>query len=129
MSDKKSILLVNDYGIYPELTKLLYQSNHCLTTQQLMRKAIKQVKKNQPDLLILEFFHEPQFRDRVSNIESILAQVETNKKTSKTLVLFYPGHESWLQQLEKIYRINDSVPNNINTSVILSKVESLLTAR
>ncbi|MCB1754018.1 MAG: hypothetical protein KDJ38_00760 [Gammaproteobacteria bacterium] len=126
MNEKKSILFVTDYGIYPELTKALANSGAALATEHLMRKAIKRVKNDPPDLLIVEFFHEPQFRDRVSNLESILAQLERNQKKSRVLVLFYPEHKDWLPQLRKVFSIDTCLPNDSELPVILEAVDSLL---
>ncbi|VVM27763.1 hypothetical protein BSPWISOXPB_8612 [uncultured Gammaproteobacteria bacterium] len=42
------------------------------------RKAVKLAKKNQYDVLVAEFSYNPEFRDRVSNIESLLATLESH---------------------------------------------------
>lgn len=126
MSEDKSVLFVTDYGIYPELTRALTAEPITLRTEQLMRKAIKSVKKDPPDLLIAEFFHEPQFRDRVSNLESILSQIQRNSKKSKTLILVYPEHGKWLAQLKTIFSFEADIQNDAAPSKIVQKVRSLL---
>lgn len=127
MKVKKSVLLVTDYGVYPELTMALRARDDLeVHTEQLMRKAIKFVKKSPPDLLVAEFFHEPQFRDRVSNLESILSQIQKNSARSTTLILLYPGHEPWLEQLLQHFSVDETILNTAPHSSILEKINRLL---
>lgn len=126
MSSDRRILFVTDYGIYPEISRALMASEYDVKTEHLMRKAIKEMKNNPPDLLIAEFFHEPQFRDRISNLESILSQIQRNCKKSKTLLLIYPEHKQWLPQLEEMFNIDDALPNDVDVETFLQKIAYLL---
>ena len=126
MPSAKTILFVTDYGIYPEISRALIASEHDVKIEHLMRKAIKVVKNNPPDLLIAEFFHEPQFRDRISNLESILSQIQRNCKKSKTLLLIYPEHKHWLPQLQEMFNIDSSLANDVDVETFLEKVELIL---
>jgi len=63
-----------------------------------MRKAIAFLKKRQPDVIVAEFNFQSDFRDRSSNLESILAVVQ--RSPDIRVIIFY--EKEFSPQFEKL---------------------------
>lgn len=123
MSQKK-LLFINEYGIYPELVHALQTTAYEVTVEHLMRNAIKFIKRNDPDIVVAEFMHEPQFRDRVSNLESMLAQIEGRNQT-RTIVIYSPEHEIYLEKVRGVFTIDSVLMQPVIPEVLLQAVAEL----
>jgi len=69
------------------------------------RKAISQIKKNPPDVIVADFFHQADFRDRLSNLESLLASAQRLPAT-RILVFYDPAHQDILDKVRQRLRID-----------------------
>ncbi|MGV6818052.1 MAG: hypothetical protein ACWA44_12385 [Thiotrichales bacterium] len=121
---RKTLLFINEYGIYPELVHALQSTDYEVTVEHLMRKAIKFIKKNDPEIVVAEFMHEPQFRDRVSNLESMLAQIEGRNKT-RTIVLYHPDHQDYLDRVCDVFTIDTCLIQPVSGDQLLDAVAKL----
>jgi DNA-binding NtrC family response regulator len=123
MTKNDKLLFINEYGIYPELVKRLQESHYTVTVEHLMRNAIKFIKKQNPSVVVAEFFHEPQFRDRVSNLESVLAQIQGHHTDTRTIVFYDPKHKEYLDKLLNIFSIDVVLEQPIDLDSLLNAVE------
>lgn len=123
MSQKK-LLFVNEYGIYPELVQALQSTEFTVTVEHLMRNAIKFIKKNDPDIVVAEFMHEPQFRDRVSNLESMLAQIEGRNK-SRTIVIYNRDHQIYLDKVRGVFSIDTAMVQPVTAEQLLARISEI----
>lgn len=91
MNDKgiknKSLLSIAELGGYPDFSKLYISHGLDVEMTNSMRKAIKFLKKSSPDIIVAEFNYQSDFRDRTSNLETLLAVLQ--KKPDIKLVVFY----------------------------------------
>jgi len=91
MNDKllknKRLLSITELGGYPDFSKIY--SQHGLEVEQTdsMRKAVKILKKSSPNIIVAEFNYQSDFRDRTSNLETLLAVLQ--KKPEIKLIVFY----------------------------------------
>ncbi len=123
MSGAKKLLFINEYGIYPELIRALQQqTDYEVTVEHLMRKAISFIKKKRPAVVVAEFVHEPQFRDRVSNLESMLAQVEGSGGATRTVVFYDPDRQVYLDKVREVFRIDAVLPKPVAPEALLRAV-------
>ncbi len=77
-SDPKGTLLsIIEIGAYPNFTPLYEQAGYTVTIERSMRKALPQVRKLKPAVIVAEFNFQSDFRDRTSSLESLLAVVQT----------------------------------------------------
>jgi len=123
MTKNDKLLFINEYGIYPELVKRLQESHYTVTVEHLMRNAIKFIKKQNPSVVVAEFFHEPQFRDRVSNLESVLAQIQGHHTDTRTIVFYDPKHKEYLDKLLNVFPIDVVLEQPIDLDSLLNAVE------
>ncbi|HHJ20131.1 MAG TPA: hypothetical protein ENJ84_09990 [Gammaproteobacteria bacterium] len=125
MTVQKQLLFINEYGIYPELIAQLKKTGYDITVEHLMRKALKFIKKYSPDIVVAEFVHEAQFRDRVSNLESLLAQIEGKNMATRTLVLYEPSRQEYLDRVRGMFHIDAVLPHPIDAQQLLDKISEL----
>ncbi len=118
-SQEASLLFIIEYGIYPELIRALQGSHYQVRIEHQMRKAISFLKKNQPSVVVAEFYHEPAFRDRVSNLESMLAHLQRKLPQTRTIVLYNPVDEPYLQQVMGRFPVNTILPTPVEPQQLL----------
>ncbi|HED15651.1 MAG TPA: hypothetical protein ENI64_02350 [Gammaproteobacteria bacterium] len=73
MADRKILLAITELGGYPDFRAEYGQAGYDLVAVNSMRKAISALKKQSPALIVAEFNFQSDFRDRSSNLESLLA--------------------------------------------------------
>lgn len=84
---KGTLLSIIEIGAYPNFTPLYEKAGYTVTIERSMRKALPQVRKLQPVVIVAEFNFQSDFRDRTSSLESLLAVVQTLPQT-KVIVLY-----------------------------------------
>ncbi|MGM0595180.1 MAG: hypothetical protein ACQETD_11665, partial [Pseudomonadota bacterium] len=88
MSDTAALLMqVVELGDYPNFTPLYQRLGYRVETVKTGRRAISALKKARPEVVVTEFNYQFSFRDRTSNLESILAVLQPNRATR--VVVFY----------------------------------------
>jgi uncharacterized protein YozE (UPF0346 family) len=121
----KQLLFVNEYGIYPELVKALQTTDFQVTVEHLMRNALKFIKKQNPAIVVAEFAHDSQFRDRVSNLESMLAQIEGKNTQTKTIVIYDERWQEYLDKLLTVCKVDRVLKMPVSAQVLLAVVAEL----
>ncbi|CAC9604852.1 hypothetical protein [uncultured Gammaproteobacteria bacterium] len=101
-----NLLFFIDEGGFDDFTPLFVELGFTVDFENLQRKAVKLAKKNQYQVLVAEFSHNPEFRDRVSNIESLLATLESHSPKVKIIVLYDKINQPQLNQLMQRYRMD-----------------------
>ena len=93
---------------YPNLRPLFERLGYRVHTEFAVRKAIAFMRKEKPAVIVADFYFQPDFRDRVSNLESLLATAQSNKSV-KVLVLYESAHEHALERLRHRFRIDEAL--------------------
>lgn len=95
-----------DEGGFDDFTPLFVGLGFRVDFEDSQRKAVKLAKKNSYQVLVAEFSHNPEFRDRVSNIESLLATLESHSPEVKIIILYDEVNQPQLDQLKQRYRMD-----------------------
>lgn len=90
---------------YPNLRTLYESLGYRVLTEFAVRKAISLMRKEKPAVIVADFYFQPDFRDRVSNLESLLATAQSHKNV-KIVVLYESAHEHALERLRMRFRID-----------------------
>jgi hypothetical protein len=90
---------------YPNMRKVYERLGYRVQTEFAVRKAISLMRKEKPAVIVADFYFQPDFRDRISNLESLLATAQSNKE-AKVLVLYESAHEPVLERLRARFRID-----------------------
>jgi DNA-binding NarL/FixJ family response regulator len=94
--------------------KALYQQlGYRVVIEYSERKAISLIRKTPPDVIVADFFHQPDFRDRLSNLESLLATAQRTPAT-RILVFYEPAHQDMLDRVRQRLRIDVAMTLPVN---------------
>jgi len=105
VSSQPRLLIVNAF-IGTAGYKTLYQElGYSVVTEWSERKAISLVRKTPPAVIVADFYHQSDFRDRLSNLESLLAAVQSAPST-RILVFYEAAHQAILDQVRARLRID-----------------------
>lgn len=98
-SGPKAVLLsIIEFGAYPNFTPHYEQAGYTVTIERSMRKALSQVRKLKPAVIVAEFNFQSDFRDRTSSLESLLAVIQTLPCTK--IIVFYDADQA--HQFERL---------------------------
>jgi CheY-like chemotaxis protein len=103
--EQRSLLSVIELLGYPNLRPVYERLGFQVMTEFSVRKAIALLRKEKPAVIVADFYFQPDFRDRVSNLESLLASAQSLKEV-KVLVLYESAHEHALERLRARFRID-----------------------
>jgi DNA-binding NtrC family response regulator len=98
--DKRKPLVLNiiELGGYPDFSRLFESLGYTSISMQSMRKALKYIKNNAIDLIVAEFNFQSDFRDRTSQLESLMASIAQRPKTR--VIVFYDREQ--IAQFERL---------------------------
>ena len=113
----KDLLAIVELGGYPNLVPLYRQAGYNPTVAVHMRKALKLAKQIRPAVIVAEFNYQPDFRERVSNLESLLALLQ-NLPDTRVLVFYERQHQAQLDKLHARFPSFDALPYPIEVNQV-----------
>lgn len=123
MNKNKSLLAITELGGYPDFTGLYTASGYQVETVTSMRKALRTLKQNQYDVIVAEFNFQSDFRDRTSNLETLMAVIQQMKDVR--VIIFY--EKEYLHQFEKLrarFSFHAELSYPIDMNLLKNAVES-----
>ncbi|MDO9221771.1 MAG: hypothetical protein Q7T90_12155 [Thiobacillus sp.] len=99
------MLMVNAFIGTAGYKKLYQELGYSVVTEWSERKAISLVRKAAPAVIVADFYHQSDFRDRLSNLESLLAAVQGAPNT-RVLVYYETAHQAVLDTVSARLRID-----------------------
>jgi hypothetical protein len=122
----KLLLSVVEQGGYPNFTAD-YQSLGLQTeVVTSVRKASGVIKKATPDFVVAEFNVTSNFRDRVSNIESLLAKIQSDSPSTKAIIFYEKQDVELLKVLRERFTIDESLTFPVDKEKLLNFIASSL---
>lgn len=109
MSTQPTLLMVNAFIGTANYKKLYQALGYAVVTEWSERKAISLVRKTPPAVIVADFYHQTDFRDRLSNLESLLATAQGSPGT-RILVFYEPAHQAALDKVAARLRIDAALP-------------------
>lgn len=113
----KTLLAVIEFISHGKLPELYKQLGFDVTTEWRVRKAVSLVRKLKPDVIVADFYFQSDFRDRLSNLESLLAAAQP-LKDARILVFYEPQDEPALIRVRERMRIDAVLPTPASDEVI-----------
>ncbi|MBT2970459.1 MAG: hypothetical protein B6D72_09775 [gamma proteobacterium symbiont of Ctena orbiculata] len=95
----QELLALVELGGYPNFVPLYQRSGYRVEMVNSVRKAQAWLKRHRPKVVVAEYYADPQFRDRISNLESLLATLQRYGVEAKVIVLI---DKKYLQNLEQV---------------------------
>ena len=102
-----TLLMVNAFIGTAGYKKLYQELGYTVTAEWSERKAISLVRKSPPAVIVADFYHQSNFRDRLSNLESLLAAVQSAPNT-RILVFYEAAHQAVLDTVSARLRVDAS---------------------
>ena len=99
-SDRQAPVLLHilELGGYPDFSPLYRAQGYLPERIDSMRKAIQSIKKRVPDVIVAEFNFQSDFRDRTSQLESLMASIARAPQVK--VIVFYDREQA--HQLERV---------------------------
>ncbi|HUX30754.1 MAG TPA: hypothetical protein VMV78_09030 [Thiobacillus sp.] len=105
MSSPPILLMVNAFIGTASYKKLYQELGYAVVTEWSERRAISLVRKTPPAVIVADFYHQADFRDRLSNLESLLATAQSIPNT-RILVFYETAHQAVLDKVSARLRID-----------------------
>ncbi len=112
-TSQKQLLAIIEVGGYPDFTPIYEAHGYQVTVLTTMRKVLRYLKKNTPDMVIAEFNFQSDFRDRTSTLESLMSMIERMPNT-KVIVFYDKEFQKQLAKLEEHYHFHATLSFPIN---------------
>jgi len=93
------LLAIIEVGGYPDFTPDYRKSGYEVMVVHSMRKARTQIKKQPPDVIVVEFNFQSDFRDRTSTLETLMASLQHENINPKVIVFY---EKEFLPQFGKV---------------------------
>ena len=105
MSTPPRLLMLNAFIGTAGYKKLYQELGFSVVSEWSERKAISLVRKTPPAVIVADFYHQTDFRDRLSNLESLLATAQGAPNT-RILVFYETAHQAVLDKVSARLRID-----------------------
>lgn len=114
---QRHLLSIIELGGYPNFAPLYRELGYQVTVFNSQRKACNYLKKNTPDVIVSEYNFQTDFRDRTSNLETLMAMLQ--KQPGVRLIAFYmPEHEQRFNQLRERFGIYAGITFPVDEQVL-----------
>jgi len=125
MSKPATLLMVNAFIGTAGYKKLYQELGYTVVAEWSERKAISLVRKTPPDVIVADFYHQTDFRDRLSNLESLLAAVQSAPST-RVLVFYEAAHQSVLDKVSARLRIDAALKLPVQENELRARLQAWL---
>ncbi len=105
MEDRELLALV-ELGGYPNFIPLYQRLGYQVEMVNSVRKAQAWLKSHSPSVVVAEFYADPQFRDRISNLESLLATLQRYAVAAKVVVFIEADYLDHLEKVKSRYGVD-----------------------
>ncbi len=96
---QRRVLSIIELGGYPNLRPLYQELGFGVEVVNSQRKARSLLKKGVPDVIVAEYIFQSDFRDRTSNLETLMAVLQRRPEV-KLIVFYLPEQAEKLALLE-----------------------------
>ncbi len=123
-NSKKPVLIsILELGGYPDFSKLYQSLGYEVYMLESMRKAIKFIKSNEVSVIVAEFNFQSDFRDRSSQIESLMASLA--QRDHAEVIIFYDKDQSYqFRKLAERYNFLAALSYPVNEDDIKQVLKS-----
>jgi DNA-binding NtrC family response regulator len=119
----KNLLFIIEQGGFPVYADEYKKAGYDVTVAQSVRKGLAELKRQSPDLICAEMNCDPNFRDRVSNLEPVLATVQSLHPSTQVIVFVEEENLPKVDILRQRFNIFDALTYPLNMEEILSSLE------
>ena len=122
---RPSLLAIVELGGYPNFTSLYERLGFEVEFVNSQRRAQARLKKGVPDVIVAEFNFQSDFRDRTSNLESLMARLQ-GERGSRVLVFYQQDQADKFARLRARFPIFDALTFPIDASALEASLRRAL---
>jgi hypothetical protein len=122
MNTPPKLLMLNAFIGTAGYKKLYQELGFSVVSEWSERKAISLVRKTPPAVIVADFYHQTDFRDRLSNLESLLAAVQSTPNT-RILVFYEPAHQAILDKVSARLRIDMALTMPVDEAALRATLD------
>jgi DNA-binding NtrC family response regulator len=128
--ENKSLLLlaIVELGGYPNLAPLYRRLGFDTEVVNSQRKAQSFLKKRIPDVIVAEYNFQSDFRDRTSNLETLMARLQRHPEV-KVVVFFQEEYRDKLENLLSRFPVFEAIPFPVEPARVEAALRRALTER
>ena len=117
------LLFIIEQGGVPVYADEYSRAGFDVSVVQSMRKALAKLKSDTPDIICTELNYDPSFRDRVSNLEPLLAKLQSTSPNTRVIVFLEPEHRPNLERLKERFEVFDALYYPLQMENILASLK------
>ena len=128
MSAPPRLLMLNAFIGTAGYKKLYQELGYSVVSEWSERKVISLVRKAPPAVIVADFYHQTDFRDRLSNLESVLAAVQSAPQI-RILVFYETAHQAVLDKVSARLRIDAALTLPVQEDRLRATLQAWLEAQ
>jgi len=121
------LLSIVELGGYPNLIPLYQSLGYTVDVVNSQRKARSYLKKTTPTVIVAEYNAQSDFRDRSSNLETLMAILQKMPGV-KLLVFYLPEHAGRFEQFRALHPVDAAIEFPITEDKLRPVLEGLATS-
>ncbi|TVQ92364.1 MAG: hypothetical protein EA400_03890 [Chromatiaceae bacterium] len=121
------LLGIVELGGYPNFLPLYRQLGVAAELVNSQRKARTVLKQRVPDLIVAEYNFQSDFRDRTSNLETLMASLQRHPGV-RVICLYQPEHQAKLESLAARFPIFAALPLPVDEATMEAALRRALAA-
>lgn len=116
-NDPPRLLAIIELGGYPNLAPIYKRLGFDTEVVNSQRKAQAALKKRLPDVVVAEYNFQSDFRDRTSNLETLMARLQRHPQV-KAIVFYQREYRHKLDDLTSRFPIFEAIPFPVEPGVV-----------
>lgn len=122
-STPKKLLNVVEFIEHAQFHNVYTSLGFEVSTEWQVRKAVALVRKLKPDVIVADFYAQSDFRDRLSNLESLLAATQL-LKDFRVLVFYEKHNEQALERVRERMHIDTALPMPVTEAALRAALQA-----
>ncbi len=119
------LLSIIELGGYPNLLPLYQSLGFVVDVVNSQRKARGYLKKTQPDVVVAEYIFQSDFRDRTSNLETLMAVLQKHPQV-KVCVFYLQEQAAPFARLQERFEVFEAIAFPITEEKVRAALERAL---
>jgi len=111
------LLAIVELGGYPNLLPLYQRLGFTVDVVQSQRKARSFLKSRVPDVVVAEYNYQTDFRDRSSNLETLMAVLQKHE-TVRLVVFYLPEHQEKFDRFRERWPVFEAIPFPVTEAAV-----------
>jgi len=117
------LLSIIELGGYPNLMPLYQSLGYSVDVVNSQRKARSYLKKTVPDVIVAEYNAQSDFRDRSSNLETLMAILQKQPQV-KLLVFYLPDHAERFEKFRALHPVDAAIAFPVTEDKVREQLEA-----